>query len=98
MILIVYTVCFLLHFIIPARIVKGYCCDEDGVPLKYRLNGIVVFVLMTLFYSQLPRNYSIKLYEEFWSNLLIVNILGITASIYFLIKGGKAKYFRCITR
>ena len=97
MILTVYAICFLLHFVIPARVVKGYCCDEDGVPLKYRLNGVVVYIIMTIFYSQLPRDYSIKLYDEFWTNLLIVNILGISASIYFLIKGGKAKYFRCIT-
>ena len=97
MILLVYVVCLLLHCVVPARVVKGYCCDEDGIPLNYRLNGIAVYIVMTILFLQLPRDNYIKLFESFWSNLIIVNVLGISASTYFLIKGGKAKYLRCIT-
>ncbi len=40
---IIYAVIFLLHLVLPARNVLGYVKDAAGVPLQYRLNGLLVF-------------------------------------------------------
>jgi hypothetical protein len=42
----VYAVVTLLHLIVPARTVDGYVIDPaTGKPHRYRLNGLIVFVL-----------------------------------------------------
>lgn len=97
MILPVYGVCTLLHSLLPARILEGYCCDNDGKPLIYRLNGILVFFILIGGFFQLPLAMKLSLYENLKMNLFLVNVLGILTSLYFLIKGGKEKYVRCIT-
>jgi Delta14-sterol reductase len=97
MILIVYGVCLLLHVIVPARIVQGYCCNNEGIPLTYRLNGVLVYFIMIALFFAIPLDSQLALYENLWTNVYIVNILGLSASFYFLIKGGKEKYFRCVT-
>ncbi len=35
-----------LHRVVPARVVDGYVAGPDGKPLRYRLNGLRVFVLV----------------------------------------------------
>ena len=35
-----------LHLALPARLVEGYARDEEsGAPLRYRLNGLLVFAV-----------------------------------------------------
>ena len=36
---------FVLHALLPARLVEGYVRDATGAPLRYRLNGPLVFAL-----------------------------------------------------
>jgi len=97
MILPVYAICTLLHALLPARVVQGYCCDNEGKPLVYRLNGILVFFVLIGGFFLSPLTIQLSLYKSMKINLLLVNILGISASLYFLIKGGQEKYQRCIT-
>lgn len=97
MILAVYAVCTLLHALLPCRVVEGYCCDNDGNPLKYRLNGILIYFVLVGGFFLLPLTNKLSLYNELKTNLILVNILGISSSLYFLMKGGKEKYLRCVT-
>ena len=48
----VYAIIFVLNRILPARLVRGYCCDSSGNALVYRLNGIVVYTLAILNFYQ----------------------------------------------
>ena len=42
----VYSLVTLLHLVVPARVVDGYVVSpETGRPLRYRLNGLIVFAL-----------------------------------------------------
>ncbi len=42
----IYALCLVLHLVLPARHVDGYVVGEDGRPLRYRLNGLLVFVVV----------------------------------------------------
>lgn len=46
--LFIYTLLLILHRVIPAREVAGYVRGADGTPLRYRLNGLRVFVITVL--------------------------------------------------
>src|SRR4051812_10524530 len=49
--LAVYAVIFVLHLVVPARWVDGYVRDRvTGSPLRYRLNGLRVFVVVVALY------------------------------------------------
>ena len=39
-----YLAIFTLHLLLPARRVTGYVSGQDGQPLRYRLNGVAVFL------------------------------------------------------
>jgi hypothetical protein len=39
-----------LHLAVPVADSEGYACDSEGKPLKYRLNGIYVLIIMTAGY------------------------------------------------
>ena len=50
--LFVYALVFVLHLVIPARWVDGYVRDPStGRPLRYRLNGLRVFVVTVALYA-----------------------------------------------
>ena len=79
------------------RLVKGYVCDARGVSLTYRLNGLAVFLaVVTLFYFS-PPTIQRSFYDDFWVNLACANALGLSASLWFLLRGGREAYTRCIT-
>ncbi|HEY1693358.1 MAG TPA: DUF1295 domain-containing protein [Polyangiaceae bacterium] len=40
-----------LHLVVPARWVDGYVRDEAGRPLRYRLNGLRVFIVLLALYA-----------------------------------------------
>lgn len=46
----VYALIFVLHLVVPARHVRGYVRDADGRPLRYRLNGLRVMVIVVALY------------------------------------------------
>lgn len=43
---VVYAYITLLHLILPARWVDGYVTDESGKPMRYRLNGLPVLLIV----------------------------------------------------
>src|SRR5581483_2059051 len=47
---VIYAVILLLHVAVPGRWVDGYVRDAAGKPLRYRLNGLRVFVLAIALY------------------------------------------------
>jgi protein-S-isoprenylcysteine O-methyltransferase Ste14 len=53
LLLAVYGAATALHVVLPARAVTGYALDESGRPLRYRLNGLLVFVLVVAGYAGL---------------------------------------------
>ncbi len=93
----VYSLSSFLHFIIPARIVSGYCCDGNNVPLKYRLNGFIVLATMTVVFFILPPTFQIVLFTDFGTALFTANIIGLLVSFYYYFLGGNEKYSRCVT-
>jgi delta14-sterol reductase len=44
--LLAYAAIVLLHVILPGRWVEGYVTGEDGRPLRYKLNGLLVFLFV----------------------------------------------------
>lgn len=84
MVLIIYASSLLLHMVLPSRVVKGYVCSNDGKPLYYRLNGILVELIMcSIFYYLMPISYQRILYDNYGSALMTANILG-KESIFFI--------------
>jgi protein-S-isoprenylcysteine O-methyltransferase Ste14 len=51
--LAIYGAIVLLHVVLPARAVEGYVNDAAGRRLRYRLNGLLVFVLVVAGYAVL---------------------------------------------
>lgn len=43
---VIYAVVLALHLLVPVRAVPGYVKDASGEPLRYRLNGLLVMVLV----------------------------------------------------
>lgn len=48
---VLYALIFALHALLPARTVEGYVSGPDGKPLRYRLNGLVVFLATVLLWA-----------------------------------------------
>jgi protein-S-isoprenylcysteine O-methyltransferase Ste14 len=53
--LVLYAGIFVLHAALPARSVEGYVRDAQGRPLRYRLNGLLVFALSVAVWAALCR-------------------------------------------
>src|SRR5439155_2773407 len=47
----IYAVVLALHVVVPGRWVDGYVRDAAGRPLRYRLNGLRVFVVTVAMYA-----------------------------------------------
>jgi delta14-sterol reductase len=52
-VLVVYLLVVALHVVLPARHVEGYVRDAAGRPLRYRLNGLLVFAVVVAGYAAL---------------------------------------------
>jgi protein-S-isoprenylcysteine O-methyltransferase Ste14 len=63
--LVVYALVLALHLIIPARWVDGYVTDAAGRPLRYRLNGLRVFVVTIALYVA-AAYYGLIAWDLFW--------------------------------
>lgn len=98
-----YTVNLGLHIVVPGRLVKGYVCSNDGTPLQYKLNGLVVFLLEVAgFWYLLTEDQRRVLFDNYGIVVATCNVLGLLASFYFVqfpqIKGGEEPYLRAITK
>lgn len=93
-----YALTLLLHLVVPSRVVTGYCCNNSGTPLKYRLNGFLIYLIQIgLFFFILPKEFQVTLYDNYWGALAAVNILGLSISFWFFSGNQTEKYARCIT-
>jgi Delta14-sterol reductase len=82
-----------------ASIVQGYACDNETFePLKYRLNGFLLWLLVTAAYATLlPLSVQSILYRDQWVAVAAANAIGLVASFLLFFKGGQEKYARCVT-
>ena len=64
---LVYAIVIALQVVLPARRVDGYVRDDAGRPLKYRLNGVLVFVAVVAGYLGITRAGWIDA-ELLWTN------------------------------
>jgi len=65
--LLVYSFVFVLHLLLPARTVDGYVIDPATLrPLRYRLNGLVVFIVTIALYV-LAAHRGLIAWDLFWT-------------------------------
>ncbi len=85
--LALYILVFVLHLVVPGRWVTGYARDEvTGAPLRYRLNGLRVMVLMIALYFVAGATGLVAwdwVYLHRWDNLAAACVIGLifTAAI-----------------
>ncbi len=86
---IIYAVILILHLLLPARGVEGYVIDPaTGRPLRYRLNGFLVLVVLILLWVILGRSGALAwdwLYTHRWSGLIGSAVLGVLFSIALVV-------------
>jgi len=101
-VLISYSLCLALHLLLPSRVVTGYCCGRDGKPLKYRLNGLLVYAVMVGLFFLSPLDVQRSFHDYCYSGLFTANLIGLAVSLFFFLRGvdepgGREKYTRCMT-
>jgi protein-S-isoprenylcysteine O-methyltransferase Ste14 len=62
---VVYATILALHIVLPARHVAGYVRGSDGTPLRYRLNGLRVLIVVLALYAAAAR-FGIIPWDFFW--------------------------------
>jgi hypothetical protein len=75
---------WLLHVVLPARNVSGYVRDDTGQPLRYRLNGLWVFVTLIALWAVACRDGLLAwdaFYVERWRALSGAVVLGLVFSV-----------------
>jgi hypothetical protein len=86
----VYLTCLVLHLIVPATLVEGYACDRKGRPLKYRLNGLrVLLIVDSLFIGLCECNILVPgwMRSNYWGMLNAANLIGLLCSLYLMRRG-----------
>ena len=90
LLLTIYLGVFALHAWLPAREVAGYVRDAAGRPLRYRLNGLLVFVLALGGYAALAASGTIRwdmLYQQRWQLLASAFMCGLVFSFAIVCAG-----------
>lgn len=86
--LLVYGLVFALHLALPARVVEGYVKDERGVTLRYRLNGLVVFVVVLAAFAGGAAGglwpWGV-FYEARWASLASAFVLGLAFTLWVVL-------------
>ena len=82
-----------LHLVVPARSVTGYVHDETtGEPLKYRLNGVLVFCIAILLWIVLGSLQWVPytwLWEQRWSGAVGASVLGLLMTFFVVFRGSR---------
>jgi len=63
----VYAAVLALHVVLPARRVPGYVRDAEGKPLRYRLNGLLVLLVVLALYAA-AANRGVIGWDFFWEH------------------------------
>ena len=81
---VIYALILILHLALPARNVEGYVRDPlSAKPLRYRLNGPIVLVVMVSLWVLVGRTHLLAwdwLYTHRWSSLVGSCVLGLVFS------------------
>jgi len=103
----VYAGCALLNAFLPGKRVTGYACNRKGNPLRYKLNGLYVMLIVAAawgvlsFWFQLLNPTDIA--NTFWLCLTVAFAMGFIGSIILYRNGihleddETKKYSRCST-
>jgi len=99
---LLYTIIFLLYLIVPGTTVRGYVTDlATGQKLMYHLNGLRVYAICVIGYCVLCYYHFMPwglLYEHRWGCIIAANVIGIVASIAFYLRGDPKKKYKKNTR
>jgi Delta14-sterol reductase len=86
LLIVSYVLIFSIHKFFPARLVEGYCCDSDGKPLVYRLNGIWVnMICIAFFYLNIVDR--TLFYSNFIGCSITACLFGIVIAAWFYARG-----------
>jgi len=78
--LLLYPLILLLHLLVPARWVDGYVRDDQGRPLRYRLNGMRVLLVSVVLWALLGWLQLVpldQLWHDRWTNLGVACAIGL---------------------
>jgi delta14-sterol reductase len=100
----IYLASLFLHIIVPLEKTTGYVCSNDGIPRRYKLNGLIVLLIAISVFFALVFNYDFHIFDSLYTDvssaLFTANIAGLLASFYFVFvhpTQGEEPYSRCIT-
>ena len=96
-VLVLYAISTLLYVLLPAKSVRGYCCDAANKPMLYKLSGFSVLIVSSLLFYVLPTTWKTILYNHHLEAVLTANTIGLSISVLFYLFGGYEPYSRCIT-
>jgi delta14-sterol reductase len=86
----VYLAVLVLHGVLPGRWVEGYVVDADGRPLRYRLNGLLVFAVVVAGWAALAASGAIPwdfFYLERVPMLVTAFVVGIVFTLAIVLPG-----------
>jgi delta14-sterol reductase len=78
----IYSAVFVLHVALPGRWVTGYARGADGRPLRYRLNGLTVFVVMGAVFALLAAS-GVVSWEVFYTHRVSMLATAFGAGLIF---------------
>jgi Delta14-sterol reductase len=103
LVLSIYVISLILHLLVPTKRTTGYVCSNEGIPRRYKLNGLLVLLLVTFIFFALVTNYSAHIFDPLYSDVLssvfTANIAGLLSSMYFVFihPTQEEPYARCVT-
>jgi delta14-sterol reductase len=90
----IYAATFALYLAVPGRVVEGYVKDAEGRPLRYRLNGLLVFALIVGLYFTLGHFRLWRwdfLYLHRWETLAAAFAVGIAFTLAIVLPRPKVR-------
>ena len=85
-----------VHIMLPARTMGGYVADDDGKPLRYRLNALLAFYVCiggaVLMHLAVPDYFDLTFIAKRQAHMLIsANVIGLAGSVALYKRGLRAK-------
>ncbi len=102
---LLYLFCLVLHVVVPCTTRTGYACDDRGTPLRYRINGFRVLLLVTagFLWASTHKGHDTRaesVDELLWS-LGVSNAIGLVLSVYYVFWRARGRpldlRLRCLT-
>jgi len=102
LVMLSYSVCWVLHFALPGKSVRGYACGSDDKPLHYKLNGFSVLIAQLALFAIVDGGEGIFAGELYWPCVRMACFLGLFLSLLLFIRGKRLettleRSSRCMT-